>query len=173
MPRQILVPLKPSDRIEQFLPYLEKLAQPGMRVVFLVHYGLAGLSDFTEQLLPGLPLEPSAGGRATSHDRPEDAAAIVVLCDELRRRGIEIGMSVYSGGTRRVLKDYIRSGDVDLIMMSEGPKGWMARSLQQIRSLLVSGKRRPHAPVLISIPAAATGERAESGPKPDTGPPSR
>jgi hypothetical protein len=42
MPSQILVPLKRSDRVEQFLPYIDQVAQPGIQIVFLVPYGSAG-----------------------------------------------------------------------------------------------------------------------------------
>jgi hypothetical protein len=38
MAEQILVPLKRNDRVEVIIPYLEKVTQPGMRVVFLAHY---------------------------------------------------------------------------------------------------------------------------------------
>lgn len=35
MAKQILVPLKEHDRIEEIIPYIEEVARPGMRVVFL------------------------------------------------------------------------------------------------------------------------------------------
>ena len=38
MARQILVALKSEDRLSQMIPYIEKIAQPGMRVVFLIRF---------------------------------------------------------------------------------------------------------------------------------------
>jgi hypothetical protein len=38
MSKKILVPLRQNDRTEEMVPYVEKVARPGMKVVFLVHY---------------------------------------------------------------------------------------------------------------------------------------
>ncbi len=35
---KILVPLKRHDRVEEVIPYIEKVTQPGMSVVFLIHH---------------------------------------------------------------------------------------------------------------------------------------
>jgi hypothetical protein len=50
-PGKIIVPLRGSDRIEQFLPYIEQVAQQGMKVVFLVHFGVSHFKELTDQLL--------------------------------------------------------------------------------------------------------------------------
>ena len=36
MSKKILVPLGQYDRSEELIPYIEKVARPGMKVVFLV-----------------------------------------------------------------------------------------------------------------------------------------
>ena len=38
MAKQILVPLTKGDRVEEIISYVEKVAQPGMKVVFLLRY---------------------------------------------------------------------------------------------------------------------------------------
>ena len=38
MASQILVALKSEDRLSQMIPYIEEIAQPGTKVVFLVGY---------------------------------------------------------------------------------------------------------------------------------------
>ena len=38
MAPQILVALKSEDRLSQMIPYIEKIAQPGMKVVFLIRF---------------------------------------------------------------------------------------------------------------------------------------
>ena len=38
MAEQILVPLKRNDRVEEIIPYVESITQPGMQVVFLAPY---------------------------------------------------------------------------------------------------------------------------------------
>ena len=38
MAEQVLVPLKRNDRVEEIIPYVEKVTRPSMEVVFLVRY---------------------------------------------------------------------------------------------------------------------------------------
>src|SRR5947208_13484983 len=42
MSKKILVPLKKHDRIEEIVPYLEEITQPGTNVVFLIRYPVNG-----------------------------------------------------------------------------------------------------------------------------------
>ena len=42
MNKKILVPLGQYDRSEEMIPYIEKVARPGMKVVFLVRYPVDG-----------------------------------------------------------------------------------------------------------------------------------
>jgi hypothetical protein len=42
MAEKILVPLKRHDRVEEMIPYIEKVTQPGTSVVFLVHHPASG-----------------------------------------------------------------------------------------------------------------------------------
>ena len=42
MAARILVPLKRHERIEQIVPCIEKVAEPGASVVFLVHHPVNG-----------------------------------------------------------------------------------------------------------------------------------
>ena len=39
MDRLILIPLRGRDRVEDILPYLDDIAQPGAKITFLVHFG--------------------------------------------------------------------------------------------------------------------------------------
>ena len=42
MNKKILVPLGQNDRTDEMIPYVEKMARPGMNVVFLVRYPVDG-----------------------------------------------------------------------------------------------------------------------------------
>ena len=42
MATKILVPLKKHDRLEEIVPYIEELAEPGVSVVFLVRHPVSG-----------------------------------------------------------------------------------------------------------------------------------
>ena len=43
MNKKILVPLGQYDRSEEMIPYIENVARPGMKVVFLVRYPVDGV----------------------------------------------------------------------------------------------------------------------------------
>ena len=45
MTRQLLVPLKNGDRIEDIFPYVRDVAQPETTVVFLVHLGIYSFQE--------------------------------------------------------------------------------------------------------------------------------
>jgi hypothetical protein len=88
MAGQILVPLRVSDRIALFLPYVEQIAQPGMKVVFLVHLGLSRFKELTDQLLaihtgiqPAFLPGQSEGGRGGRKAPPSSEFSLPVrLC---------------------------------------------------------------------------------------------
>ena len=42
MSKKILVPLAQNDRAEEIIPYIEKVARPGMKVVFMMPYPVEG-----------------------------------------------------------------------------------------------------------------------------------
>jgi hypothetical protein len=124
MPGQIIVPLRGSDRIEQFLPYIEQVAQPGMKVVFLVHVGVSRFKELTDQLLaihtgiqPAfLPGQSSA--EAVVEDTRRSARQGVLSASEvLRNRGVTVDVNVYAGRLRRVVKEYLEKEEVHLVMM--------------------------------------------------------
>ena len=121
MARQILIPLRGTDRIEKVLPYVERSAHAGVKVVFVVHYGLTGFRDLIDQLLAhqqedGGDLLSRAGNRQISHDenRPADQK-ILIACRRLANRGAEIDVIVYGCILSAVLEKYLDKEGVELI----------------------------------------------------------
>jgi len=49
MNKKILVPLGRHDRSEEIIPYIENVARPGMKVVFLVRYLVDGVGSRKEE----------------------------------------------------------------------------------------------------------------------------
>jgi hypothetical protein len=102
MPKPILVPLTGSDRIELFLPDLETMAGPGTKVVFFVHYGLAGFREVMEQLLAvQLGARPEVMA-VTSDENPlldngiaPDKRTILPALDALKKKGVQIEVNLY------------------------------------------------------------------------------
>jgi len=125
MAGQILVSLKKNDRLEQVIPYLEKIAQPGMKVVFLMRYpadgGFEWLRDHwvtTESVEEARRAGEKIRKRYGLAEQERLAEHKVFLAQEtLRKKGVEIAADVYVGSLRRAVKNYSLKGDVHLIMM--------------------------------------------------------
>ncbi|MGH7774099.1 MAG: universal stress protein [Candidatus Binatia bacterium] len=159
MSGQILVPLKRHDRIEEMIPYLEKVAQPGMRVAFLIPYPIEAwlwLQDHwvtTESTRKAA----SAGRKIMNRYSWEMQKGLAeqevsLACDALHRQGVQVAVDVYTGSLRRVIEDYAANGDVDLIMLQAGNRNRVTRLIQRTLSLFGLFKRPCSPPVLLLYP---------------------
>jgi hypothetical protein len=77
MTEKILVPLKRDDNIEDIIPYVEKVAQPGMRLVFLVHCPVDGFEyifDHVATMETGLQKTSAAVRVAKTYSLLEERA---------------------------------------------------------------------------------------------------
>ena len=127
MAAKILVPLKRHDRIEEIVPYIEKVAEPGASVVFLVHHPV---NDFKWlQAYCGIAqcgLEKTLAVRRMMESyslktRTQLAQRRVFqTCGALHDMGVNITVDVYTGGLRKTLKSYANNGDAQLLVMRPG-----------------------------------------------------
>jgi hypothetical protein len=159
MAGQILVPLRGSDRIEQFLPYIEQVAQPGLKVVFLVHCGLSSFKELTDQLLaihtgirPDLLPGQSSEKGVAEYTRRSAQQRVLSACEVLRNRGVTVDVNVYAGRLRRVVREYLEKEDVHLVIMRPNIERLTA-CLRRIGSLLRFFKPATVPPVLLLHPS--------------------
>jgi hypothetical protein len=127
MAGKILVPLGGSDRIEQFLPYIEQVARPGVKIVFLVHSGLSGLKALMDEVLALQTGITPASLPGTNHqadfvkERVRSAEKeVLAACAALRNREVDIVVNVYAGSLRRALREHMQRDDIHLVMMRPG-----------------------------------------------------
>jgi hypothetical protein len=136
MALQILVALKSEDRLSQMIPYIEKIAQPGMKVIFLIRFSpqtasnalrhnsielkcLEGESRCFEGELEK-PKFTERNFRETQSMEEQRLAAehkVFLTLEALLKRGIEITVDVYTGSLNRAVKSYTCKGDVRIILM--------------------------------------------------------
>ena len=159
MPGQILVALKRNDRLERIIPYIERVAQPGMRVVCLMPYPVeARLWVQDHWVVTESPLEALLMGRKIVENyswemqRRLAEHKVFRAQDALRKRGVEIAVDVYAGSLRRVVGDYMAKEDVCLIMMQSGSGLAVVRFLHRMLSLFGLFKRPNVSPVLLLHP---------------------
>jgi hypothetical protein len=161
-PGQIIVPLRGSDRIEQFLPYIVQVAQPGMKIVFLVNFGMSRFKELTDPLLAiHTGIQPAFLPGQSEEGIVEDARRsaqqrVFFACQTLREKGVAVDVNIYSGRLRRVLKDYLEKEDVYLIMMRPNLDR-VAAYLGKIGSAFRSFKPATVPPVLLLYPSHIVG----------------
>ncbi|HET8917859.1 MAG TPA: hypothetical protein VFN58_07435 [Candidatus Binatia bacterium] len=158
VPAQILVLLRRSDPIELFLPYVEQISQPGMRVVFLVQLGRSGFRELSGQLsdihagmrsayLPETSCDEDAvENRIRSAEQQVNAA-----CQSLRQRGVQLEIHSYGGPLQRVVQQYLENQNVQLVMMRPSAN-WVADLLRKIGSVFRFLKSPAAPPVLLLHP---------------------
>jgi hypothetical protein len=157
-PAQILVPLRRSDRIELFLPYVEQISQPGMRVVFLVQLGRSGFRELSGQLFDihsgirsaYLP-ERSCDVDAVENGRRSAEQQVNAACQSLRERGVQLEIHSYAGPLQRVVQQYLENQNVQLVMMRPNAN-WVADLLRKIGSVFRFLKSPVAPPVLLLHP---------------------
>ena len=172
MASQILVALKSEDRLSQMVPCIEEIAEPGMKVVFLIRFqpqaafkassynGLASdhlehvrfVGDLEEPRFAGANLE---GAEAMEEQRLSAEHKVFLALEALVKRGIEISVDVFTGSLRRAMKSYAAKGDVHLIVMRARSEPMMMHFLYRAFSVFGFFKRPTFSPVLVLHPTHA------------------
>jgi len=134
MGRQILVALENPDRIDHFLPYMDQVAQEDTKLVLLVYHQDGEstlLLDQLRTLHTGFLPEPVfKNSSITAHRRQAAEQRIFPACQALRQRGVEIAVKLYSTPVRKVINEYVRKSDVEMVIMHP------ARGARRSRTLL-------------------------------------
>jgi hypothetical protein len=173
MARQILVALKSEDRLSQMIPYFEKIAQPGMKVVFLIRFSpqpafkasrhdsieleCTEESAFFEGGLekPRFTRENIRGTQSMEEQRLSAEHKVFLALEALLKRGIEITVDIYTGSLRRAVKSYTCKGDVHLIVMRARRELMMMDFLHKAFAVFGLFKHPTFAPILVLHPTQA------------------
>lgn len=142
MAEELLVPLKKFARVHEMIPYIEKISQPGMKVIFLLPFTAAHLNcwrdrrisleaDIQIRLAAGLPPRGLWQYRETletdlprceyswESEKRRYEEKLFPLCERLRQMGSKVAVNLYNrGDLRNVLRSYWLSGDRRVIITS-------------------------------------------------------
>jgi hypothetical protein len=157
---QILVALKDDDRLEEIIPYIERIAQPGMRVVYLIrHSVIVDLKTIQDFGMGGEFLEePSSIQKKIERDTVEEEQArlsqhkVFLAQEALRKKGIEMVVDVYRGRLKKVVGRYLRKGDVKFILTRARGVLHHIGFLQELLSLVGLFKRPMPSPMVLVHP---------------------
>jgi hypothetical protein len=154
MAKKILVPLKRDDRIEEIVPYLKEVTQPGMSLIFLIRHqvndfrwlqaycgAMEGVTD------NALALWRMAESYSVETRRRLAQQKVFHTCAALQKLGVKIAVDVYTGGLRKALRSYIRNGDVELIV-TRPQSGQRITSFLRESVCLWSVLKQPSSPAL-------------------------
>jgi len=161
MAEKILVPLKRYDRVEEVIPYIEKITQPGTSVVFLIHHPVSSfkwLQAYCGIMQCGLDnalmLRKMVESYAVKARRQLAQQKVFQTCEALHRLGVKTAVEVYSGSLKKTLNGYVRNGDVDLVIMRPRVELRITRSIKKIFARWSGFKRPSVPPVLLLHPGA-------------------
>jgi hypothetical protein len=154
MNKKILVPLGHYDRTEEMIPYIEKVARPGMQVVFLVRYPVDGFIWAKEEYGLRAALEAKELVHYYSWEGNLENAKkrVAPACEALRAKGIEAAVDVYAGSLKKAVRNHTLNGDVHLIMTRAGLGDWIARLFDGTNSVFKWFKRPSFSPVMLINP---------------------
>lgn len=155
MNHQLLVPIKGHDHIEELLPYLDDIARPDMKIVFLVHFGVNRFTQLAGQLLEvqsGLPANFSTDTRVAQSKLNH---RIDRVGRELRDRGVQIEVKFYSGRLQPILRQCIEQTNHHTVIMRPGVTR-LRRWLRSLLSALRMGSSSPALPVRLCHPGNIT-----------------
>ena len=173
MAPEILVALKSEDRLSQMIPYIEQIAQPGMRVVLLIRCipqpaSKPSWHDTIELECPqdsgffeGEPKKSRSTGeniRATESIEVQRLSAeheVFLVLEAMLKRGIEIAVDVYTGSLRRAVKSYMRKGNVHSLVKRMGKIRVMIEFVRRTFPGLGAFNKQTFSPILVFHPTHA------------------
>jgi hypothetical protein len=126
MTGHVLVVLRRGDDLDDVLPYVAEIARPGLTITFLIDHRLAGL---TEALNRAFKPNPVIAEQRLIRTGPEvesptvttngDQQTATATRQELRKRGVEIKIRVYTGSLKRILREFMEKECVQTIVMRQ------------------------------------------------------
>src|SRR6266542_3930406 len=116
MNKKILVLLAQNVRIEEMIPYVDRVARPGMTVVFLVRYPVGGFIWAKEEFGMKVVLEAKklASYYSWQANLKRAKSGIAPAVEALGRKGVEVTVDVYAGSVKRAVRSHTINADVHI-----------------------------------------------------------
>jgi hypothetical protein len=147
MKEEIVVVLRRHDQIEEILPYIETIVQPGMRVVFFVPYPMnlwPWLCDHwvtTESRIAAVVAGRRIMNEYSSEMQKNLAEQRISLARAiLQRMQVEVVVDIYTASVRRAVHDYCTGREACLVFLQTGKRHTL---IDRIRKIFF-GSFRPH-----------------------------
>ena len=127
MAEKILVPLKRHDRVDEVIPYIEKVTKPGRSIVFLIHHPVNNfkwLQAYCGIMQSGVEkttaIRKMVESYSTKMRRQLTHQKVFRTCEGLHKLGVKVAVETYKGSLSKTLRTYMLGDDVELIVMRPG-----------------------------------------------------
>jgi nucleotide-binding universal stress UspA family protein len=161
MSRQILVPVTGRDRIEELLPYLEDIARPDTRIIFLLHFGTSRFTELAGRLLEIQSGLPTSFSNFDSVRYSNLTHRLEYVSQALRDRGVKIEVKFHCGPLRQILREYQEVTESTLIIMRSQKRRFL-NCLRRLLAVFKLTEPSPVIPVLLCQHAASPGDSYKS-----------
>jgi hypothetical protein len=142
MATKIIVPLKKHDRLDEIVPCIEEVAEPGASVVFLIRHPVSGfkwLQAYAAISQCGIGTALAIRRMAQSYSRRMRmqlaGQKVFSACEALHRLGLTVTVDIYAGSLSKALSNYASHENVQLVVMQPGIGQRIASYLQGIVSI--------------------------------------
>ena len=152
MNKKMLVPLARNDRTEEMIPYIEKVARPGTKVVFLVRYPVDGFIWAKEEygMRTALPARELVNYYSWENNLENAKRKLSPVCEAMRTIGVEATVEVYAGSLKKALRSHTLNSDVYLIVTRAGLADRIAALVAGTISFSKLFKRSRFSPVVLT-----------------------
>ena len=157
---KILVPLRKHDRLDEIVPYIEEVAEPGASVVFLIRHPVSGfkwLQAYAAISQCGIETALAIRRMAESYSsRTRMQLAdqkVFFACEALHRLSVTVTVDTYAGSLSKALSNYASHENVQFVVMQPGIGQRIASYLQGVISIQ-SIFRHPFSSSIFSRPSA-------------------
>jgi hypothetical protein len=139
---KILVPLRKHDGLQQIVPYIEEVAEPGASVVFLVRHPVSGFKWLQAYaaisqcgIETALVIRKMAESYSTRMRMQLARQKVFSACEALHRLDVTVTVDIYAGSLSKTLSSYVSHGDVQCVVMQPGIGQRIASYLQGMVSI--------------------------------------
>jgi hypothetical protein len=154
MSKKILIPVGQYDRSEEMIPYIEKVARPGMKVVFLMRYPVDGFICAKEEygMRAALKAKELMNHYSWEGNLENAQKQVAPARKALRAKRIDASVDVYAGSLKKAVRSHMLNGDVHLIMTRAGTSEWIAKLFDGTNLVFKWFKRPNFSPVMLINP---------------------
>jgi hypothetical protein len=159
MEGEILVLLSRRDRIEGMLPSIEKIAQPGMRVVFLIPYPVELWPWFRDHWITTESRRTAiAAGRKIMREYSWEVQKslaeqkISPAREVLHKKQVEVSVNICMSSMRKTIENHSVDREGRLVFLQAGSHYPPINLMRRILSLFGPFKRPDSLPILLFYP---------------------